>query len=139
MNELEELPYISENNLPRKIKYNPKNQEQYDAGTMTPSGGQNISVVLTNFKHEILEHSLVNFSSLKTQIDELENKDFILLNGIDHFGYTSFNELQIPRLEEELGLLNKMIEDPGLKSDIAETLRFTEKVTDLRNIEFLGD
>lgn len=125
--------------LPRSIKFNPENKKKYDAREMVPYIAQHVGVQLENEGGALIERSQVNFNQLVCQISEFSSKELHFLNTIDLYGDTVFNVHQAPVVIEELKKLADMIDDAGLLSDIAETVRILEKCEQHLYVRFIGD
>lgn len=133
-----EIPF--DPNLPREVKYNPENKKKYDMGLMVPMTTQHIGIILEDENGKELERSVVNFNLVVTQVWELENEiNLPFLKTIDLYGDTTFNINQFPIVIAELNKLIEFVDDHGLLSDIAETIRFMSKGKQHLYIKFIGD
>ena len=133
-----EIPF--DPNLPREVKYNPENKKKYDMGLMAPMATQHIGIILEDENGKELERSVVNFNLVVTQVWELTDViNLPFLKTIDLYGNTIFNINQFSIVVAELKKLTEFVDDRGLLSDIAETLRFISKGEQHLYIKFIGD
>jgi hypothetical protein len=136
--DLEAIPFNKD--LSRNLVFNLENKKKYDASTHAPALSQHIGLRLEDERGKAVSDSPVNFTYVMGQAWELQDKISLpFLLTVDLYGDTIFNVYQAPKLIDELKLLAGQIKDPGILSDVAETVRLLKKVEQHYYARFIGD
>lgn len=102
---------------------------------------QNIGIIRIDQQGKELERSNANFASINKalyKIDKYKEK-YPWISGIDEYGYTSFNYLQVPNLISELENFQKEDVAEELTGEIETVLRDVRKIGQFEYIKFIGD